>query len=90
MGTTQTRICYSCLGVKAHLASPWMPKAPRDRHWALSFSMMAFTASIIDRSEQLWWDRIPNEFLYPASLAQSSVTLHNPSIAPHTTHLACL
>lgn len=73
--------------MKAHLASP---KAPRDRHSALSLSMMAFTASIMGTSDQLRWDRTPNEFLHPAILAQSSVTPHNPSKAPHTTHLARL
>lgn len=60
-----------------------MPKAPRDRHWALSFSMMVFTASIIDTSEQLWWDRIPNEFLHPASLAQLGDTAQPKHSSPY-------
>lgn len=41
------------LGVRAYLASPWMPEAPRDRHWALSLSMVMSTVSIMDANEQL-------------------------------------
>lgn len=33
--------------MKAHLATPWMPEAPRDRHWARSFSMVVSTASML-------------------------------------------
>lgn len=78
------------LGVKAYLASPRIPKAPRNRHWALSLSMMVFTASIMGSSEQLWWDGTPNEFLHSISLAKTTVILHRPSRYTHITHLARL
>ena len=39
----------------AHLARPWMPEAPRDRHWARSFSMVASTASMMGQGSLSCW-----------------------------------
>lgn len=61
------------------LASPWMPEAPP--WWCSQRPSWV-------QVEQLWWDGTHDEFLHSASLAQSLVILHNPSRAPHTTHLA--
>lgn len=57
-------------GVRAHLARPWMPKAPRDRHWALSLSMVASTPSIVGVDEQLQGEGTPMSFC-SAHLARS-------------------
>lgn len=43
--------------------------------------MMVFTVSIMGTGEQLWWGGTPNEFLYSASLAQTSVILYSPNRA---------
>lgn len=65
-----------------------MPEAPRDRHWALNFSMVAFTVSIMSANEYLRRTELPVSFYsQPAWYRASNTT--QPKNTP-TTHLACL